>query len=83
MANLVRCVLGNLEHSLPMPDRDYQLFPQSKDGRIVDIERPFYRTALADGSIKRHPDPNDAGLSIKESDAGESGKSKPPKGAKS
>jgi len=60
MAKLVRCVLANLEHTLPMPDRGYHLFPQSEHGRVVDVEKPFYRAALNDGSILRHPDPKAA-----------------------
>lgn len=57
MSKLVRCVLANLAHDLPMPDRDFQLFTKSKKGRVVDVESPFYRALLADGSIVKLVDP--------------------------
>lgn len=61
MTRLMHCVLANRSHKLPMPDRDYQLFPQTEDGLLVDVEKPFYLRALNDGSILKHPTPTASG----------------------
>lgn len=55
MTKLLHCVLADRSHKLPMPDRDYQLFPQTETGLLVDVEKPFYLRAFNDGSILQRP----------------------------
>lgn len=57
MTRLLHCVLADRSHKLPMPDRDYHLFPQTEDGLLIDVEKPFYMRAFNDGSILKHPTP--------------------------
>jgi len=49
MARRIFARLADPASKLPMPDRDFRLFPA--EGTTVDADDPFWMACLADGSI--------------------------------
>lgn len=49
MADRKRYFLADATCMLPMPDRDGRPFP--KAGAMIDPAHPYYRQAIADGSL--------------------------------
>ncbi|CUA90216.1 Protein of unknown function (DUF2635) [Chelatococcus sambhunathii] len=49
MARRIFARLADPASKLPMPDRDFRLFPSA--GMTVDADDPFWMACLADGSV--------------------------------